>query len=321
MLKKLFNVACHLFLLLSNPFGFALQIDHKKTGSDCPKIGGDLPCALAKNAPPEICKGFELISGNLTYAKWVLLGEEHGRHKETEQCIDDLTKNKGKHEVLVESEESEIETECDSQNKLRTCFGWDDMREWSRSITQDPLYYEYRYVASMEKAFNDKKMSDKKFDKVIKDFFATQKQDLELINQKIKTLDGENIETAKNARKAVIQEKEICEKVLRLRAETKTYKQIFKHWMIELNNKRAKAKLDPISFESCLIRNKAMIKTLRNHAEFFTVVVAGLDHVSPNNSYYSPEKREKNTAAQYVISELEKTKDQNPYAILAMIDK
>jgi hypothetical protein len=84
------------------------------------------------------------------------------------------------------------------------------------------------------------------------------------------------------------------------RKSGKSYKEIFKNKKSENVPAAMINEMDKVNSQ----RDKSLIKTLNKHSGLFTVAVTGSAHAT----------------AEYVKEELSKGADQNPYAILAMVN-
>ncbi|HSW94038.1 MAG TPA: hypothetical protein VLJ15_06780 [Gammaproteobacteria bacterium] len=88
-----------------------------------------------RESPFQPCSDFELIAGRATQSTTMwLLGELHAYKDLTMQCIEKLTKNRGKHIVYLEGTEAGTVVSCEERgfkkNADRTCMGMDDMQAY-----------------------------------------------------------------------------------------------------------------------------------------------------------------------------------------------
>lgn len=300
-------------LMLSNPLQAALAL--KKPEAFCEvQSDGRILCGQENpslQAITSICQGFLPIAGDVSHASRILLGEYHPLRNVTATCVDKLTEKSGEHLVLLENVPSGEKIDCQdkgiSRKKGRTCRGWDDENELDKLVSGLAIGRQSVYLDELESNYAKKKLPDKEFDKIVKENLAEIIKGRKLQKNQFfaKHLQNHDFSGMQN----------FYEKILAGRNQKKSYPQIFKDLKKitpGLHDKTPNSMLN--SYETtALARNKMLVKTMRQHPSPLTVVVAGSAHLTGSGA-----RGKKNEAAEYVQRELEKDKDQNPFAILAM---
>lgn len=275
----------------------------------------------------EICPGFSLIQGNLSNANWIFLAESHHRSHETANCINDLTKDKNHHVVLVERALMGLEVPCSNyrvpEKTGRTCQGWESLEGLSDAVASDPDYEEFfqKYLALFIKEIQSAKRSyaginDAAIDRIVSDKINELQQQIDAI--------AKNLEPTENIRNnfsgeidkshtviSLLIPKSVFNAILEERRKGKSYKQIFEKGIKPPSaiypSKCNAIKISKVE-ESLLRRNKGMMASLQNRKGLFTIIVAGKGHL-----VYHPELPR--GSIDYIRGELNKSAD---HVILGM---
>lgn len=285
-------------------------------------ISDDLkvPDPLLEKSP---CKDFELIAGNLSTAKIILIGESHNSRNKTIDCLTSLTKDIGEHIVFVESMPLDQELECEInsiESKLgRTCVGWDDA-DFARTAILNGCYEYASQVTQVFKRDTEKfSITDDENDwrilgmiGQIKSFYKDRLQDL--------LADGLSF-----SGNYVLKEFEFIKikflflhlkEIQDFRKAGKSYDAIFSEELQDMLAYDSSTETLDLTNENIINeeikRNKSLLSAVGMFKDKKRFLIAGRAHLLPRRGMLDTEGQ------RYVYDELNRGKDSNPYAILAL---
>lgn len=280
------------------------------------------------NSKPEndkVCKNFDLIAGNVKSAKRIFIGELHNESEKTNKCIDKLTKDKGEHIVLVETVPLGVEAECEIRNVRnkpnRKCIGMDDPT-LSMEMHQDGLEDLYTLLLKQFRSYFEQfQFSNSETDT----FIAQIKQDIsDSLDDLHKIFNPQDYDNGLQPKQYTVQEKNYIEtrhtlntmnEILSLRESGLTYSKIFQLKEKELSRVPLRETYFSIHDEdwakTSLKRHKSYLVAVQRYRDKFVIGLAGVLHLKDKGG-------EQGKTAKYLLDELEKDKDQNPYAVLAI---
>lgn len=267
---------------------------------------------------PDDCNDFVRIKGSYPNSTTVILGELHYKHASTLKCADAILKDKKikKHTFVLEGipygevdcEEADIEPK-----PARTCFGWDDHAHYVETYKLQAKNHELKML---EEYFSKQQPAPEKMDKIIalavQDYLLKHGQRLKDQTTVLKVNELSLMPYSKKKleklREQVRYETRVFIQIAR--QQGKTYNEIFKSIPQNLPDSYVP---EEHSLKNSMTRNNGLIKALAEGPGTFKIGITGLAHA--NQMLRNKEWVE---SVAYVENELEKRKDENPYAILAM---
>lgn len=321
-------------------FGFLLATGglfflNRRNNTD-PDITNENSGLLRSNLTNSLCNNEHLIlfKGNFSSTTTkVLLGEMHEDNdisQRSVKCTEKISDQLGnqEHVILLEGTPSDMEVPC-SNYKLkekpnRKCMGWEDRKSLQKAAKQFitaeqgfPIHELKSLYDKLAKSGNANSAINTELDKYLEGGATFMKKKYVSMQLKygIKIIDTQLLSTPSNSNEIKLagtyfQYLEFTE-MLEARKTGASYTQIFKNKQTLLSS--------PLSMyesgesDALLQRNKSLVKALRQHHGIFTIAIAGDGHV-----YSMGKDSAENKAVEYLHAELEKDKDQNPYAILTL---
>lgn len=279
--------------------------------------------------PGSPCQDFTLVSGNPNIATRIFLAESN-HYKDRAKvaaCIDTLNADL----VLVEGVEINQEVECKSQKinnaKNRQCVGF------SAKETVDYIYQEASldlYGSHLSLLHSDKQngLSDDAMDQYVKNDLKTVQEKIAKFDKKFKPANYLKkipvlFTEEENNYIALLVEQEVYADVLAMRFQSLSYETIFSKNKDKITRQYGEAKEIMKNPRKHLMReNKSLMKSLAGKQGFFKqAIVGGKAHfVKPSKPLKNRQEHTEaiSEAVDYLLAELAKIEDQNPYAILAV---
>jgi hypothetical protein len=258
-------------------------------------------------------KIFQLDAGSLDSAKRILIGEAHGYRKVVNAFLHQFENDDIQQQVLAEFP-AEKDINCEkvdiSSRQNRICRGW-DIKDVHKEVWQ-----RFPKIAMLSNLVNRIKSGrgEQQLDQFVKNYL-----------DEIKEYRYKKKESIIENKAKIDEAQDMCEKILAKRKNKhKSYNQIIQELKSEISYKD-KDEFNKLVGNNDLKRGESLVRAIRASQSEQTIVIAGAAHLTTNiektgffGASYLKEQQGDAAAVRYLKKELEKDKDQNPYAILVM---
>lgn len=252
---------------------------------------------------------------------------DHDRKTEVKNCIESISRSRPKrpHGIFFEQVPRNVIVNCEEfgykNEPNRTCMGWDDKDELVAFKNEFQMYVRSHLLKDLKQTRDSMKIDDLMLDKMLEmslKQLLTKEAEINR-DKKFKGLSATQYTPAEVKYLGNAWKIDETRSLMALRKSGKSYNEIFKlkdnllnhnmeshHPKDVFHNKKFANKL--------MNRNKSLLETSEGRYGLLSIFVSGNGHLIDLGG-------EVGTAARYVQDELQKGKDQNPYAILAMMPK